>query len=59
MKSVKLMASLRHEVAEAKNALDKQVKETIQRKTMDAAEVHHLNEVIRILKEQNAEVRIA
>lgn len=51
------MANLRQELAEAKETLNKQVKETIQQKTTDAIEVQKLKEVIKIFKEQNAKVQ--
>ena len=43
-------------MAELKDTLNKQVEDTAQRMALEAFEVQNLNEVIRILKEQNAEV---
>ena len=57
VQSAELLASLRQELAEAKDTLNEQVKETVQWKTMEAVEVNSLNQVIRILKEKDAEVR--
>ena len=54
-----LITNLKQEVAEAKDTLNKQVEETAQLIAVKAAEVHNLNEAIRILKEQNAEVQHA
>lgn len=59
LQSAELAVSLRREVAEAKDALNKQVEETAQQKAGEAAEVHNLNEVIRTLKDQNDKVHLA
>ena len=56
LQNTALIANLKQEVAELKDTLNKQVEETAQRMAVEAAEVHNLNEVIRILREQNAEV---
>ena len=53
------IVKLRQEVTEAKDALVKQVGEAAQRKAVEAAEAHNLNEVIRSLKDQNSEVQHA
>ena len=55
-KSAERCTNLEQELVEAKNALDKQLEESAQRIAVEAAEVLNLNEVIRVLKEQNAEV---
>ena len=55
--SAKLVASLRQELAEAKDALDKHAEDTAKRVAVEAAEVQNLKEVIRVLEEQNAEVQ--
>lgn len=59
VQDAKVVASLRQEVAQAKDLLNKQVEESAQRIAVEAAEVQNLNELIRILKEQNAEVQYA
>ena len=59
MQSAKLVASLRQEVAEAQDSLNKQVQETIQWKTAEAVKVQDLNETIKILRGQNDEVKHA
>ena len=59
VKSAELVASLRREVAEAKDAFNKVVEETTQRIAVESAEVHNLNGAIRTLKEQNDEVYYA
>ena len=56
IQSAELVASLKQEVAESKDAL---IKRTAQRMAMEAAEVQSLNNLIRALKEQNAEVQHA
>jgi hypothetical protein len=48
---------LKQELVEAKDALDKEVEESAQRMAAKTDEVQKLNEVIRALKEQNAEVQ--
>nr|XP_024363711.1 paramyosin-like isoform X9 [Physcomitrium patens] len=50
-----LVASLRQEVAEAKDAFNIQVEEAVQRKTEDAAEIQKLTDAMNILREQNDE----
>ena len=49
-------ACLRQELAEAKDALDKQVEELAQQMAAKTDEVQSLNELINTLKGQNAEV---
>ena len=50
-------ANLKQELVKAKRALDKLVEESAQRMVVKTAEVHNLNEEIRVLKEQNSEVQ--
>ena len=59
MQSAELVVSLRQEVAEGKDTLDKQIKETAQQMAVEAAEVQNLNEMIKALKGQNDEVHSA
>ena len=59
VQSAVLMAKLRQEVIEAKDALIKQVKEATQRNAVAVVEVQDLHELIRVLKHQNAEVEHA
>ena len=59
VQSAELLASLRQEIAEFQDALNKQAEETAHHKAQGTAQVHNLNEVIRVLKEQNDEVRNA
>jgi hypothetical protein len=56
LQSVALVVNLKQEVAELKDTLNKQAEDAAQLMAMAAAELHNLNEVIRVLKEQNAEV---
>ena len=56
IQSAELVSNLREQVAETKVSLNKQLEETAQRMAVKTAEVHNLNEEIRILKEQNAKV---
>ena len=57
VQSTELLARLSQELTDAKVSLNKQVEETTQRMAVKTAEVHDLNEAIRALKEQNANVR--
>lgn len=59
VQSAELVVRLRREVDEVKDALNKQVEETVQQKAVEAAEIQDLNEVIRTLKEQNDKVHHA
>lgn len=52
-----LMATLKQEVMEAKGALSiKHIEKATQQKKVEVAEVHNLNQVIKSLQEQSAEV---
>ena len=55
-KSAERCTNLEQELVEAKDALNKQVVESAELMAKKAAEFQNLNEVIRALKEQNAEV---
>lgn len=59
LQSTAIVANLRQEVADATDTLNKQVEETTQRMTVEAAKVKNLNEMIRTLKDQNEEVHRA
>lgn len=53
------MARLRQKVAEAEDGLNKQVEESAQRLAVKTFEAQKMNEVIRTLQEQIAEVKQA
>lgn len=59
VQSAALVADLRQEVAEGKNALNKNIEEMVHHKAIEAIEVQKSNELIRTLRDQNDEVQIA